>query len=176
MRLLLSIFNVIRNAYSFSADPNLFGSKKRREEKEDLAGEFTEKGVDVEHEIAGVKTQNPFESAAAKSAMTRASSSAKQYQTRFLNTMGANASAESIVAAQGATGKAIGTAAGEIATGAEAMKKQELSELRGLKAGYEGQASGLAQSAIDERGSGWKDAFSALGSISGAIKGGIGAA
>lgn len=158
-----------------SADPNLFGSIKRRKEKAELADTFTGRAADVEGDIKQVQAVNPFESAAAKSAMKRASRGAKAMQTRTLNVLGAGASPEALIAAQGATGEALGSAAGQIATGAEAMKGREVSELRRLKAGYEGQAAGIKQSSIEERGSGWRDAFSLLDTVAGGVGGAISA-
>jgi hypothetical protein len=178
MKLLLSIFNVLRNAYSFSADPNLFGSKKRREGKSAIANEFKSMAGDTQQDIDILKSQNPWETAGAKSAMKGTKRNVKQMQTRMFNTMGAGATPEAIIAAQGQATEAIGGAAGEIAVGAEAQKTAELARLRGEKMGEMGQYAGIKQSAEDERGSGWNTLFqgiSSLGSLATGVGGAAGA-
>lgn len=172
MKYIRLILNIIKCVYSFSADPELFGSKNRREEKSALASEFKGIAADTQKNIDIAQAKNPFESAAAKSAMARTKAGSDQMQKRMLNVLGSGATAESAVASQGAASKALGAAAGQIATGAEAMKKQEVSQLRGLKAGQQAQYSGLSQAATNERGSGWRDLFSFLNPL-GAMKGGV---
>jgi hypothetical protein len=178
MKLLLSIFNVLRNAYSFSADPNLFGSKDRRVGKAAIADEFKTMAGDTQQDIDILKSQNPFESAGAKSAMAKTSRNVKQMQNRMFNTMGAGATPEAIIAAQGTATEAIGGAAGEIAVGAEAQKAHDLARLRGEKMGEMGTYAGIKASAEDERGSGWNTLFqgiSSLGSLATGFGGAAGA-
>jgi hypothetical protein len=164
MKLFQHILQVIRSVYG-SADPNLFGSNKRRKEKAGLADEFKSLSDNTQNEIDALQASNPFDSAAAKSAMKRATRTARQYQTRAANMMGANASAEAIVASQQAASEAIGEAAGSIATGAEANKNNQANALRGLQQNQMGSYGAIKTSSIDERGSGWKDFFSSLDSI-----------
>lgn len=144
----------------------MFGSRKRRKEKNALAGKFNAMATDTGKEIDSLKAQNPFESASAKAAMTRASQGAKQMGTRILNTMGANASPEALIASQGAMNQATGAAAGAIASGAESNQNSQLNALYGKQAGELGQYAQARTSAIDERGSGWKDTFSAMETLS----------
>jgi hypothetical protein len=176
MKLILSIFNVLRNAYSFSADPNLFGSRKRREGKSAIANEFKTMASETQREIDILKSENPFESAGAKSAMARTKRNVKQMQTRMFNTMGAGATPEAIIAAQGTATEAIGGAAGEIAVGAEAQKANELAQLRGEKMGEMGTYAGIKKSAEEERGSGWNTLFQGISSLGGLATGFGGAA
>lgn len=165
----MKIFNYflrsIINTFFSSATPNLFGSKKRREQKERLSREYKGYAGDTQSEIDLLKTKNPFESAAAKSAMAASTRKAKQVQKRFANMMGGNTNPEALVASQQATQEAIAGTAGDIATGAEANKAAQIAQLRGMKAQQLGQSAGIQQSAIDEQGQGWKDFFGALGSI-----------
>lgn len=173
MKFIRIIFAAFINAYMPSADPNLFGIKSRSKQFRELSDESKASADKVQSEIDALKSENPFESAAAKSAMAKASSTAKQMQTRMLNAMGGNTNPEAMVAVQGNTNEALGSAAGKIATGAEALKKQETNRLRGLKLGYESQASGLKQNAISEQGSGWRNFISYVSNpLSGALKGG----
>lgn len=176
MKLLLSIFNVLRSAYSFSADPNLFGSRNRRKGKAAIASEFKAMAGDTQQEIDILKTQNPFESAGAKSAMAKTSRNVKQMQTRMFNTMGAGATPEAIIAAQGTATEAIGGAAGEIAVGAEAQKTAELARLSGEKMGEMQTYAGIKKSAEEERGSGWNTLFQGIDSLAGLATGVGGAA
>lgn len=181
---LASIINVLFT----SADPNLFGSRKRRKKKEKLANEFKAMAKETQGEIDILKSQNPFESASAKSAMATSARRSKQLQTRFGNMLGGNASAESLVAAQGATQEAVAGTAGDIAVGSEALKAQKIAGLRGQKSGQMGNYGQTMQSSIDEYGSGWNSFFNTLlpgvmsisegvgGAISGAGEGGGGAA
>lgn len=163
MKSLQSILIALFNVFFTSADPNLFGSRKRRKEKERLAGEAKAYAAETQEEIDALKVQNPFESAAAKSAMAASQRKARQTQQRFANMMGGNSNPEALVAAQGATQEAVAGTAGDIAVGAEAMKKQEIGQLRAEKAAYRGQSQALSQAAANERGAGWKDFFSMIG-------------
>ncbi len=175
MKLIVMIYDVIRNAYSFSADPNLFGAKHREIEKKRIGQEFKEMAGDTQAEIEALKTRDPFQSAGAKSAMTRTARNVKQMQTRMFNVMGAGATPEAMIAAQGQAGQAIGGAAGQIAVGAEAQKAAELARLRGEKMGQMGQYAGIKTSAIEEKGSGWSTLFegiSALGDLASGVAGG----
>lgn len=172
MKLFVHILQVIRSVYG-SADPNLFGSQKRRKEKAGLAAEFQTMADNTQNEIDQLKAQNPFESAGAKLAMKKASLGARQMQTRALNTMGANASPEAIIAAQGASSEALGAAAGEIAAGAEANKNNQLNALRNLQQNQLGTYAGIKSDSINERGSGWSDFFNSLGSV-GSLASGVG--
>jgi hypothetical protein len=178
MKLLLSIFNVIRNAYSFSTDPNLFGSRKRRKGKTAIANEFKTMAGETQGDIDILKAQNPWETAAAKSAMAKTKRNVEQMQTRMFNTMGTGATPEAIIAGQGAATEALGATAGEIAVGAEARKAAELAQLRGEKMGEMSQYAGIKSSAEDERGSGWNTLFQgidALGSLATGVGGAGGA-
>ena len=165
MKLLLLIFNVLSSAYSFSADPNLFGSKHREIEKKRLGQEFKSMAGDTQAEIEAVKSRDPFQSAGAKSAMARTSRGAKQMQTRMLNVMGAGATPEALVTATGAVGEAEAATAGQIAVGAEAQKTAELAQLRGEKMGQMGQYAGIKTSAVEERGSGWSTLFQGIDAL-----------
>ncbi|MCK5614716.1 hypothetical protein KAR91_73320 [Candidatus Pacearchaeota archaeon] len=175
MKLLHLIFRVFTSVFSFSADPNLFGAVKRRKGKEGIAGEFKAMAAGTQAELDVLKTQNPFESAAAKSAMTKASRGAKQMETRMFNTMGAGATPEALIAAQGATSEALGSTAGTIATGAEALKLQKETQLRGLKESQMGMYGNIALSAEEERGSGWNTLFQGISSL-GQLASGVGQA
>jgi hypothetical protein len=161
----MKVIDLIIKAFFTSATPNLFGSKKRREAKEKLAGSFREAAGGTQEEIERLKTLNPFESAAAKSAMAESSRKAKQTQQRFANIMGGNVNPEAMVAAQQATQEAVAGTAGDIATGAEANKAAQLAQLRGEKTQQLGQAAGIEMAAIDEQGQGWKDFFGAMESV-----------
>ena len=163
MRILTFIKDVADTVLFSSADPCLFGSKKRIEKKHDLAQEFKEMSTGTQEEIDLLKAENPFESAYAKSAMTEAARRSKQIGERYANMMGAGATPEAMIAAQGQTQEAIAGTAGDIATGAEANKLAELARLRGEKMAQMGQYGQTEQSSIDEYGSGWKDFFGALG-------------
>ena len=154
-----------------SADPNLFGSRKRRKEKEGLAKEMRADADRTQEEIDLLKSENPFESAAAKSAMATSARNSKQMAQRYANMMGANASPEAMIAAQGATQGAVAGAAGQIAVGAEANKANQIAQLRGEKNAQLGQSYQTQQSAIDERGSGWTTFFSGLSSLGGLASG-----
>lgn len=172
MRLLKAIIEIIGTIFLYDPNKNLFGAKRRREAKEDLANEYKAKAEGVDEEIAQAKALNPFESASSKSAMAKASKSAQQMQQKTLNTLGAGASAEALVAAQGTTAAAQGAAAGQIATGAEALKESKINNLKSQKMTYEGQESALKQSAIGEYGQNYKDIM-ASGGILSSLTGGI---
>lgn len=175
MKLLHLIFMVLVNTYFTSADPNLFGSVKRRKGKQNIANEFKAMATGSQAEIDQIKAENPFESAGAKAAMARASSGAKQMQTRMLNTMGSGATAEALVGAQGATNEAVGSAAGQIAVGAEANKANQISNLRGEKTQQMGMYGGMSSSAESERGTGWNTLFQGINAI-GSLTSGAGQA
>lgn len=172
MNFLQNLLQVIISVYG-NADPNLFGSNKRRKEKAGLADEFKTLSDNTQNEIDTIKSQNPFDSAAAKSAMKRASRNAKQMQTRTFNVLGANASAEAIIASQGKTAEAVGAAAGNIAAGSEANKINQVNALRGLQQNQMGTYGAIKGDSINERGTGWDSFFSALDSV-GSFASGVG--
>ena len=165
MKAIKFILSVVYSCYSFSADPNLFGSIKRRKAKDDLASEFRNKAAANEAEIKQTQSQNPFESAAAKAAMSKASMGARQMQTRMMNTMGSGASPEAMVSATGGINQALGSAAGNIAVGSEANKINEINSLRGLESRNMEAYAGIKSDSIDEQGQGWKDFFANIGEI-----------
>jgi len=169
MKILNHLSHFLINMFFSSATPNLFGSKKRREEREELSESFKKYANETQSEIDILKSKNPFESAAAKSAMKESSKRAKQIQQRFANTMGGNINPESLIASQQASQEAIASTAGNIAVGSEANKAAQLAQLRREKAAQLGQSAGLKQSAIDERGQGWKDFFGAFESLTGSL-------
>lgn len=143
----------------------MYGSQKRIKQTSALANEFKTAANDTQREIDMLKSANPFESAAAKSAMTTASQNSKQFYNRAMNQLGANASPEAIVAAQGAATAGQSGAAGSIAVGAEANKLNEINALRGLKENQMKNYGATKQSSINQIGTGWKDFFSSLDSI-----------
>jgi hypothetical protein len=175
MKLLQLIFKVLVTAYFSSADPNLFGSVKRRKGKQAIADEYKTMATGTQAEIDQRKSENPFESAGAKAAMTKASQGAKQMQTRMLNTMGAGATPEALIAAQGATNEALGSAAGQIAAGSEANKINQISDLQRQKTQQMGMAGNMSASAESERGSGWNTLFQGIGAL-GSLASGAGQA
>ncbi len=172
MKLLCLIFRVLVNTYFSSADPNLFGSKSRRVGKQNIANEYKAMATGTQAEIDKVKAENPFESGGSRAAMANASRGAKAMETRMFNTMGAGATPEAIIAAQGAATEALGSAAGQIAVGAEANQENKINNLEGRKMqqiGMYGQQSNAAEA---ERGSGWNTLFqgiSALGSVASGV-------
>lgn len=173
MKILQFILDSIVSILFTSADPNLFGSRKRRKEKAKLAKEFKGFATEAQRDIDVLKATNPFESAAAKSAMATSARKAKQMQQRYANILGGQATPESLIAAQGATQEAIGATAGDIATGAEALRAGEVAQLRSEKAGYRGQYGQMKKSSIEERGSGWRDFFqTVLPAVGGMMEGG----
>lgn len=152
MKLFRFILSAFINAYKPSADPNLFGSKKINK----VAGLARARAEETQKDIDAAQSENPFESAAAKSAMTKASQTSKQMQNRMLNTMGGNASPEALIAAQGNLNQSTGSVAGQIATGAEQTKQNEIMRLRGLKeqqmgeyGNQKGNAVNAANKAVD---------------------------
>jgi hypothetical protein len=165
MKIFNHFLSVITSVFLSSATPNLFGSQKRKKAKAELAGTFKEAAGETQKEIEALKVQNPFETAAAKSAMTEASRRAKQTQQRFANVLGGNINPEAVIAAQQASQEAVAGTAGDIATGAEANKAAQLAQLRGEKAGQLQQSAGIQMESIAEQGQGWKDFFSSLDSI-----------
>lgn len=171
MRLFHLILRIIVNAYFTSADPNLFGSIKRREGKQNIANEYKAMATGTQAEIDQIKAENPFESAGAKAAMAKASLGARQMQTRMLNTMGAGASPEAVIAAQGATNEALGSAAGQIAVGAEANKTNRISNLQQQKTQQMGMYGSMGASAENERGSGWNTLFQGIDALGKAASG-----
>lgn len=173
MKLLNLIIRVITTTYFSSADPNLFGSIARRKAKQSIADEYKAMATGSQDQIDQINSENPFESAGAKAAMARASQGAKAMETRMLNTMGAGASPEAIVSAQGATNEALGNAAGNIAAGAEATRANRVDNLNRLKTqqmGMYGQQTGAAE---DERGS-WVTPLGQFMSILGTGAGALG--
>lgn len=172
MKLLHLIFRVIVVAYFSSADPNLFGSASRRKGKQSIADEYKAMATGTQSDIDKIKAENPFESAGAKAAMAKASSGAKQMQTRMLNTMSAGATPEAVIAAQGATNEAIGSAAGEIAAGAEANKDNKINSLQHQKTQQMGMYGNMGASAESERGSGWNTLFQGIGALGSIASGG----
>lgn len=173
MKLLHFIFRVFINTYLTSADPNLFGSKKRREAKSGIADQYLAMSKDTGDKISELQSENPFEGAAAKAAMAKASIGAKQMQTRMLNTMGAGATPEAIIATQGATNQALGSAAGQIAAGAETNKANQIANLERLKTQQMGMYGEQTNAAEAERGSGWNTLFQGIGAL-GNVASGIG--
>lgn len=148
-------------------------ARERKEAKEGLANKFYDRADEIDDDISEEQSKNPFESAAAKSAMKRTSRGAKQYEQRTANQLGAGASAEALISAQGKGSEAIGEAAGNIATGAEAQKQTNIANLNNRKSGLLGTAAGFESGAIDEIGQGWKDFFGYVESV-GKLAGGVG--
>lgn len=176
MKLIRLIFKVLINTYFVSADPNLFGATNKRKASYRLADEYKKEASDTQGLIDQARVANPFESAGAKAAMAQASRGAKQMENRLLNTMGANGSTpEALIAAQGATGEALGSAAGSIATGAEANKINEINNLESLKASQMGQYGSNKNQGIAQMGGGWKTAFEGINAV-GNLASGIGGA
>ena len=149
----------------------MFGSKNREIEKKRLANEYKEAAGQTQSEIDLLKSENPFESAAAKSAMAKASRTSKQMQKRTLNTLGQRGGAEAMMGLQGATNEAAGSAAGQIAVGAEANQQREIAGLRGLRSSQMGRYGSTRTSAIDEKGSGWDTLFKGIEAAGGALTG-----
>ena len=153
---------------------SMVNSRKRRKAQNKLAGRYFDKADELGNEISSEKSKDPFQSAGAKSTMAKASRNAKQMQQRTLNTLGAGASPEALIAQQGKTAQAQGSAAGQIATGAEAQKQANISNLRSQQASYESQAAGIKSNAINERGKGWNEFLNNSGEV-GDVGSGIGA-
>lgn len=129
MKILKLIQSVAKAAFISSASPDFFGARRSRK----LEDAFQKDWKATQDSIDSLNTMNPFQGAAAKSAMTKASQNAKEMQNKILNTMGAAASPEAIIASAGEVNKGVGAAAGEIAAGAEANKNAQLNALKGLK-------------------------------------------
>ena len=175
MIVLTFILQSVVNILIFSPSPNLFGSRKRRKAKEKIAGEYKDMAKETAAEIDLLKSENPFESAAAKSAMTQSARNAKQVGQRYANLMGANANPESLIAAQSATQSALAGTAGDIATGAEANQAAQIAQLRGEKSQMMNQSLQTKQAAADEYGSGWNTFFEGLTAV-GSLTSGAGQA
>ena len=171
MKLLCLIFRVIVNTYFSSADPNLFGSVKRRQGKQNIANEFKAMATGTQEEIDKVKAENPFESAGARAAMANASRGANAMQTKMFNSMGVGATPEAIIAAQGSATEALGSAAGQIAAGAEANAANKISNLQGQKTQQMGMYGQQSNSAESERGSGWNTLFQGVEALGAGAKG-----
>lgn len=167
MKLFRFILSAFINAYKPSADPNLFGSKKLNK----VAGLARARADETQKDIDAAQSENPFESAAAKSAMTKASQTSKQMQTRMLNTMGGNASPEALIAAQGNLNQSTGSVAGQIATGAEQNKQNEIMRLRGLKEQQMGEYGNYKKSALDAVNQGFGTVFNGISSLGKAASG-----
>lgn len=161
MKIFRILFAAIINAYTPSADPNLFGSKKL----DKVAGMARSRADETQAQINKLESENPFESAGAKAAMAKASRTARQMSTRMLNTMGGNASPEALVAAQGNLNQGIGAAAGEIAVGAEANQKNEIANLRGLRENQMGQYGQMKNAAVQTKLQGWGTLFDGIGKL-----------
>jgi len=171
MKILRNIVSSVVRVLFTSADPNLFGiggfvgdlldggEAKRDKAAKKLSAK--QRGYAKESQLAidAARSRNPFETAAAKSAMATASRKAKQMEQRYANMLGGNASPEAIIAAQGATQGAIAGAAGTISSGAENIKENEIARLRSEKQRYRGSASSTEQGRIGNIGSGWQHFF-----------------
>lgn len=168
MKFIKIIFAAFINAYMPSADPNLFGSNDRREGYDKLAEEYKVEANKTQAEIDALKSENPFESAAAKSAMTKAKQTSTQMYNRLGNMMGGNASSEALVAAQGNLNQGIGSAAGQIATGAEANKNNQLNVLAERKRQFMSSYGSARSGAQEQKGSGAEQLFDQFDSISSA--------
>lgn len=175
MKLFQLIYRIIINTYFTSSDPNLFGASNRRKAKQGIANEYKAMATGTQEQINQVNSENPFDSAGAKAAMARASQGARQAENRMFNTMGAGATPEAIVAAQGATNEAVGGAAGQITVGAEANKENKLNSLRGLNTQQMGMYGQESNSAEAERGSGWNTLFQGINAV-GSLASGAGQA
>jgi len=171
MKIVKILAEAIRVAYSPSITPNMFGSKKRKSQKEDISNDFKGYADDTQQEINKTESLNPFESAAAKSAMAKASRNARQMQTRNLNALGAGASPEALLASQENVNQAMGSAAGSIAAGADNTRNAQLNSLRNLQAGQRGTAAQYENAAADEIGKGWNTLFQTIGAIGGVASG-----
>lgn len=167
MKILRFILSAFINAYKPSADPNLFGSKKL----DKVAGLARTRANETQADIDALKSENPFESAGAKAAMAKASRTAKQMENRLINTMGGNASPEALIAAQGNLNQSIGSAAGEIAAGAEQNKKRETMMLKGLKEQQMGEYGNQKNAANQVKMQGWGTVFQGIDSLSQLAKG-----
>lgn len=142
----------------------MFGTNKKFK----IASEFDALADQSKNEIEALKAQNPFETAAAKSAMVKASLGAQNYYSRAMNTMGANASPEAQIAAQGQAGQTLGSAAGEIAVGSEANKTAQINALKTLQQNQMATAAGIKTQAIDQA---WQNMFKAVDTAGGVMSG-----
>lgn len=142
----------------------MFGTNKKFK----IASEFEALADQSKNEIEALKAQNPFETAAAKSAMAKASLGAQNYYSRAMNTMGANASPEAQIAAQGQAGQTLGSAAGEIAVGSEANKTAQINALKTLQQNQMATAAGIKTQAIDQA---WQNMFKAVDTAGGVMSG-----
>ena len=142
----------------------MFGTNKKFK----IASEFDALADQSQNEIEALKAQNPFETAAAKSAMAKASLGAQNYYSRAMNTMGANASPEAQIAAQGQAGQTLGSAAGEIAVGSEANKTAQINALKTLQQNQMATAAGIKTQAIDQA---WQNMFKAVDTAGGVMSG-----
>jgi len=165
MRLFQFIFNVLRSVFFTSATPDFFGSHHRIDKLQELSDDTEARAEKMDAEIAAERVRNPFESAAAKSAMAESSRKAKQIQQRYANMLGANNNPEALIAAQSATQEAIGSTAGDIATGAEAQKQNNINAIERRKLLTYGQSDQQQQASINQIGSGWKDFMGTLTSL-----------
>lgn len=176
MKLINLFLYVIIDTFFTSATPNLFGSKRRREEKDAIASGYQDIADKTQEAISQVQVKNPFETAAAKAAMAQSQRKAKQNQQRFANVIGGNTNPEALVAAQGKTQESVANTAGDIAVGSQAQKQATLGQLRGEKMQATDRASQLKQAASNERGSGWRDFYTVFfNPLAGGIKGAAGA-
>lgn len=161
MKIFRIILAAIINVYKPSADPNLFGSKKL----DKVAGMARGRAGETQSQIDKLESENPFESAGAKAAMAKAYRTSNQMLTRNLNVMGGNANPEALVAMQGAVNQGMGAAAGEIAVGAEANKKNEIANLQGLKENQMGQYAQMKNAAVQTKLQGWGTLFDGIGKL-----------
>ena len=142
----------------------MFGTNKKFK----IASEFDALADQSRQEIDSLKSQNPFETAAAKSAMAKASQGAQGYYSRAMNSMGGNASPEAQIAAQGVAGQTIGNAAGQIAVGAEANKTNQLNALKSLQQQQMSTSAGIKTQAIDAV---WDNMFRTVDAAGSAMSG-----
>lgn len=144
----------------------MFGSKKIKKVAEgyEAMAQETQKDIDL------LNAENPFESASSKSAMVKAAQNAQQFYNRSMNTMGAGATPEAMIAAQGATQQAMGSAAGQIATGAEASKTAQLNSLQSLQ---QRQSENAGSTKVDAVKTGWNNFFNMIPAV-GQIAQGVG--
>jgi hypothetical protein len=143
----------------------MFGSNQKYK----IADEFTAMANQSQNDIDALKNGNPFETAASKSAMVKASQGAQDYYNRSMNVMGANASPEAMVAAQGQASDAMAGAAGNIATGAEANRNAQLEQLKALQLKEMGTSADIKVGAIDKQ---WDGFFKGIDTISNTMQGG----
>lgn len=142
----------------------MFGTNKKFK----IASEFDALADQSRQEIDSLKSQNPFETAYAKSAMAKASQGAQGYYSRAMNSMGGNASPEAQIAAQGEAGQTIGNAAGQIAVGAEANKTNQLNALKSLQQQQMSTSAGIKTQAIDAA---WDNMFKTVDAAGGVMSG-----